>query len=190
MAKRSSARRDPISRICLRGRMRWGMLGGSFPCGDAHLRQLRFSILRSNIMFAIAPTDLDWFERIRTGPIGSVVNFWTPTPWEVKGLHQQDRLYFMLKSPIRKIGCYGTFLQYKDSTAKEAWSSYGVNNGIDSELELIAKISRFAEKRSKNFSRSANPAIGCIELTDVVALDNDQFVAAIWPVFSPPSRET
>jgi putative restriction endonuclease len=48
-------------------------------------------------MFAIAPTDLDWFERIRTGPIGKTVNFWTPTPWEVKGFREGDRLYFMLR---------------------------------------------------------------------------------------------
>ena len=62
-------------------------------------------------MFAIAPTDLDWFERIRTGPIGKTVNFWTPTPWEVKGFREGDRLYFMLKSPVRKIGGYGSFVR-------------------------------------------------------------------------------
>ena len=71
-------------------------------------------------MFAIAPTDLDWFERIRTGPIGGIVNFWTPTPWEVKGIPDGARLYFMLKSPIRKIGGYGSFVRYADATASEA----------------------------------------------------------------------
>jgi putative restriction endonuclease len=128
-------------------------------------------------MFAIAPTDLDWFERIRSGPIGSIVNFWTPTPWEVRGFHEGDRLYFMLKSPIRKIGGYGTFVQYRDATAREAWQRYGVNNGVDSETELVAKICRFAQKRSKSYSPTANPTIGCIELTDVVALDDDRFIA-------------
>ena len=67
-------------------------------------------------MFAIAPTDLDWFERIRTGPIGKTVNFWTPTPWEVKGFREGDRLYFMLKSPVRKIGGYGSFVRYLDAS--------------------------------------------------------------------------
>ena len=127
-------------------------------------------------MFAIAPTDLDWFERIRTGPIGKTVNFWTPTPWEVKGFREGDRLYFMLKSPVRKIGGYGSFVRYLDATAKEAWQLYGVNNGVDSEVELVAKISRFAQKRSKAYSPSDNPLIGCIELTDVVTLDNDAFI--------------
>src|SRR5262245_55831199 len=127
-------------------------------------------------MFAIAPTDIDWFERIRIGPIGRIVNFWTPTPWEVKGFHEGDRLYFMLKSPVRKIGGYGTFVRYLDATAKEAWQLYGVNNGVDSEIELIAKIARFAEKRSKLYSPTDNPTIGCIELADVVSLDDDRFI--------------
>ena len=70
-------------------------------------------------MFAIAPTDMDWFERIRPGPIRSVVNFWTPTPWEVKGLHQQDRLYFMLKSPIRKIGYTARFCNTRTARQKK-----------------------------------------------------------------------
>jgi putative restriction endonuclease len=130
----------------------------------------------SDIMFAIAPTDLDWFERIRTGPTDQAVNFWTPTPWGVRGLHSGDRLYFLLKAPIRKIGGYGTFVRYADATAAEAWQLYGLSNGVDSEYELVRKIVNFAEKRSKIFVSSGNPVIGCIELTDVITLDNDKFV--------------
>lgn len=50
-------------------------------------------------MFAIAPTDLEWFERLRTGPIPALVNFWTPTPWNVRRLTANDRFYFLLKHP-------------------------------------------------------------------------------------------
>lgn len=127
-------------------------------------------------MFAIAPTDFDWFDRVRTGPLGKFVNFWTPTPWQVKGFHEGDRLYFMLKAPVRKIGGYGSFVRYIEATANEAWQLYGVSNGVDSERELVAKISRFAEKRSKTFSFSDNPIIGCIELTDVVTFDDTHFI--------------
>jgi putative restriction endonuclease len=127
-------------------------------------------------MFAIAPTDLEWFERIRIGPIGRIVNFWTPTPWDVKGFREGDRLYFMLKAPIRKIGGFGAYVRYLDATAKDAWQLYGVNNGVDNEVELVAKISRFAKKRSKSYSPNENPVIGCIELADVVTLDDDRFI--------------
>ncbi|MGV7219472.1 HNH endonuclease [Bradyrhizobium sp. UFLA05-112] len=126
--------------------------------------------------FAIAPTDLDWFDRIRTGPIDRIVNFWTPTPWNVKGLQAGQRLYFMLKAPTRKIGGYGHFVQYRDATAKEAWRLYGPNNGTDSENELVRKIQLFAAKRSKAFTPTSDPVIGCIELSEVITLDDAAFV--------------
>jgi putative restriction endonuclease len=126
--------------------------------------------------FAIAPTDLHWFEHIRTGPHVGTVNFWTPTPWGVSGLAPGDRLYFMLKSPIRKVGGYGTFVRYADMTASAAWDTYGLGNGVESKLELVSKIEKFAEKRSETFRPSDNPVIGCIELRDPVTLDDDEFV--------------
>jgi putative restriction endonuclease len=42
----------------------------------------------------------------------------------------------VLKAPIRKIGGYGYFVQYREATATEAWSLYGFSNGVDSEVEL------------------------------------------------------
>ena len=66
-------------------------------------------------MFAISPTDLNWFQQLRTeGLQGNVINFWTPTPWNISRLKSGDNLYFMLKSPIRKIGGYGKFVEYKN----------------------------------------------------------------------------
>ena len=66
-------------------------------------------------MFAIAPTDLNWFQQLRTeGVHGNVINFWTPTPWNISRLKKGDKLYFMLKSPIRKIGGFGKFVEYKN----------------------------------------------------------------------------
>src|SRR3954453_24043099 len=96
------------------------------------------------IMFAIAPTDLDWFEQMRSKRTGRVVNFWTPTPWGVKRLRGGDRLYFMLKAPVRKIGGYGSFSRYIDMSAADAWAEYGLGNGVDSRDELIKKIEMFS----------------------------------------------
>jgi len=55
-------------------------------------------------MIAIANTDLDWFELLSTEPPAPEINFWTPTGWNVGKLEKGDRLYFLLKAPIRKIG--------------------------------------------------------------------------------------
>jgi putative restriction endonuclease len=82
----------------------------------------------------------------------------------------------MLKAPIRKIGGYGAFKRYTDMTASEAWERYGLGNGVNSREELVERITAFALKRSKRFQASANPVIGCIELTDVIALDDDGFI--------------
>jgi putative restriction endonuclease len=128
-------------------------------------------------VFAIAPTDLDWFDRLRAGPVEKIVNFWTPTPWGVRGLHTGDRLYFMLKAPRRKIGGYGHFVRYRDATVTEAWQMYGLGNGVDSETELVSKVQLFARKRSKSFTPAVNPVIGCIELNDVIVLDDDRLVS-------------
>src|SRR2546422_5411559 len=130
----------------------------------------------STSMFAIAPTDLGWFERMRDGPVGRIVNFWTPTPWGVKGLQAGDHLYFMLKAPVRKIGGFGAFVRYVDMSAFDAWDTYGLGNGADSRDELVRKIKHFAEKRSQtHVSTENNPTIGCIELSDIVTLDNKRF---------------
>ena len=53
-------------------------------------------------MFAVSPTDIDWFRFIRSEGITNNVNFWTPTDWKISRLSEGDRLYFMLKSPTRK----------------------------------------------------------------------------------------
>jgi putative restriction endonuclease len=126
--------------------------------------------------FAIAPTDLEWFEQLRSLPSLGSVNFWTPTPWSVRGLNAGDRLYFMLKSPIRKVGGFGIFSRYTDMTASDAWQAYGLGNGVETKQELIAKIEHFAEKRSVSFQASDNPLIGCIELSDAVFLDDAAFI--------------
>lgn len=125
-------------------------------------------------MFAIAPTDLNWFYQLRAAPTGRFVNFWTPTPWRVKGLSKGDRLYFMLKAPIRKVGGYGIFSRYVDMTASEAWEVYGLGNGVDSQVDLVAKINAFVQKNSIDFVETFDPLIGCIELEEVVMLDDDR----------------
>lgn len=79
-----------------------------------------------------------------------------------------------MKSPIRKIGGFGEFVQYIDRPVSEAWSKYGKENGVSSLSELGGRIAHFAAKNSKSFT--ADPIIGCIELSGVVILDEDQFV--------------
>ena len=64
-------------------------------------------------MLAIAPTGKDWFAQLRARSSSQIINFWTPTPWNVKGLSRGDLLYFLLKAPIRKIEGTAILLRMK-----------------------------------------------------------------------------
>jgi putative restriction endonuclease len=48
-------------------------------------------------VIANAPTHQSWFNQLRSRPHGKIVNFWTPTPWNVRRLKPGDLLYFLLK---------------------------------------------------------------------------------------------
>ena len=124
-------------------------------------------------MFAVAPTDLDWFQQLRTdGVKGDVINFWTPTPWNISRLQVNDKLYFMLKSPIRKIGGFGKFVEYKNMRASEAWRKYGRDNGVENLSQLISRTDKYKAKHTKK-NLIPDPVIGCILLNDPEFYDND-----------------
>jgi putative restriction endonuclease len=124
-------------------------------------------------MFAVAPTDLDWFQQLRTeGVKGEVINFWTPTPWNISRLQADDKLYFMLKSPIRKIGGFGKFVDYKNMRASEAWRKYGRDNGVENLSQLISRTDKYKAKHTKK-NLIADPVIGCILLKDPEFYDNE-----------------
>ena len=126
-------------------------------------------------MFAVAPTDLDWFQQLRSeGVKGEVINFWTPTPWNISRLQANDKLYFMLKSPIRKIGGYGTFVEYKNMKASDAWRVYGRDNGVENLSELISRTDGYKSKNTKK-ELTIDPEIGCILLKDLEFYDDNNF---------------
>lgn len=128
-------------------------------------------------MFAISPTDIEWFKYLRNKGFNSEVNFWTPSPWNVSKLKVEDKLYFMLKSPIRKIGGYGQFLEYKNMTVGQAWNNFGFKNGCSSKLEFFERIEKYnkSNKKIENIIVE-NTEIGCIVLTNVKYFDDNSFI--------------
>ncbi len=101
-------------------------------------------------MLAIGATDVDWFDFLSKG-VFPRINFWTPTPWNVRQLRTSDRFYFLLKAPYRKIGGYGEFDYYRNMSAKEAWNTFGEGNGVDSFSRLVGKITGYAGRNSSTF---------------------------------------
>lgn len=128
-------------------------------------------------MFAISPTDIEWFKYLRTKGYNSEVNFWTPSPWNVSKLNEGDKLYFMLKSPIRKIGGFGQFLEYKNMTVNEAWNKFGFKNGCSSKQEFISKLEKYNQSNKKTNNVSiTNTQIGCIVLKNIEYFDDNTFL--------------
>ena len=52
----------------------------------------------------------------------------------------------MLKSPIRKIGGFGKFVEYKNMKASEAWAKYGRDNGVENLSQLISRTDKYKAK--------------------------------------------
>jgi putative restriction endonuclease len=130
-------------------------------------------------MLAVAPTDQEWFEQLRDMPGFDEVNFWTPTPWRVRGLKPDDRFYFMLKHPIRKIGGFGSFVRYEDSPASIAWARYGEANGVRSLHELVGRTRHYAGRHSTYFGvRETDPMVGNIILSDGEFFDEKDYFTA------------
>lgn len=133
-------------------------------------------------MFAISPTDKNWFEYLKKSGFNSNVNFWTPTPWNIRQLNSGDRLYFMLKSPIRKIGGFGEFVTYKNLTARQAWNEFGYRNGRNSRQEFIDSIQEYIGKNSIRAGGKIinidTYEIGCIVLNNCQFWDEDSFINA------------
>ncbi|NUQ81212.1 MAG: HNH endonuclease [Bacteroidetes bacterium] len=127
-------------------------------------------------MFAISPTDIEWFKFLRTEGLNSEINFWTPTPWNVSRLASGDKLYFMLKSPIRKIGGYGQFVEYKNMSVNDAWNKYGFKNGCTSKQDLIDRLDKYKASNSSDERSVTDSEIGCIVLTNAVYYDDDKFL--------------
>jgi putative restriction endonuclease len=108
--------------------------------------------------------------------LNSEINFWTPTPWNVSRLASGDKLYFMLKSPIRKIGGYGQFVEYKNMSVNDAWNKYGFKNGCTSKQELIERLDKYKASNSSDERSVTDSEIGCIVLTNAVYYDDDKFL--------------
>lgn len=116
-------------------------------------------------MIALSPTDIGWFNFLAKQNDLTVVNFWTPTDWNIQNLQPGDYWYFVLKGPEpRKIGGGGRFVEYKHMRASKAWDLYGYGNGSTTYKEMVDWLNEYIGKRAQTAKPSSDPEIGCIIL--------------------------
>ena len=86
----------------------------------------------------------------------------------------------MLKSPIRQIGGFGEFVEYKNLSAVQAWNEFGYRNGRASRQEFIDSIQDYIDKNSGKFGGQPininTYEIGCIVLNNCEFWDDNYFI--------------
>lgn len=106
--------------------------------------------------------------------------FWTPTPWNLRKLKQGEKFYFLLKAPIRQIGGFAEYVEYKNLTADQAWNEYGIRNGRTTKELFLDSIKSYLDKNSKKFRGTnitpENHIIGCIILKNCIFFDDEGFL--------------
>ena len=127
-------------------------------------------------MFAVANTDQDWFEFLRSHKYSQDVNFWTPTPWSVRRLQPGDTWHFLLKSPIRALGGYGVFKEYRRLSIQDAWQTYDIANGVSSVSELLSRCREYSKRHSGYPVTDVHSLIGCVILSDPEFYEDDGYL--------------
>ena len=86
---------------------------------------------------AVAVTDIDWFEFLRARPALDEVNFWQPSPRQVR-IQPGTPWFFKAKARINKIVGGGFFAHYTSMPAAMAWECFGEKNGA-ADYETFAR---------------------------------------------------
>lgn len=122
----------------------------------------------------IALTDMEWLTILEDKEIYSNVNFWTPTPWNIKNLQIGGTVFFLSKIEYgRKICGFGIFREYKNLNIHLAWEEFGYANGVSSFDELERRINKYVSLNSHSGFKFDEHEIGCIVLDNIVFFDKE-----------------
>lgn len=121
----------------------------------------------------ILNTDFDWYQSLRAQRNLDEVNFWRPGRQGVRA-ERGTPMIFKLKSPQNAICGFGFFSRYQRIPLWQAWEIFGTANGVATEHELLARLTRIANRNAIEFA--IDPQIGCIVVVQPVFFDPDEWV--------------
>ena len=123
----------------------------------------------------VGNTDWDWYEFLRDGRY-SEVNFWRPGGGLLKSIAPGDLFLFKLKAAHgNKIAGGGFLVESRQMSVDWAWRAFECENGADNLVELGERIGRY---RNDDRIDMLTAQIGCIILTDVFWLNEDEWFSA------------
>jgi len=123
----------------------------------------------------VGVTDNDWY-RYLADLKPDEVNFWQPGGSQrFRALSPGQPFLFKLKAPYNHIAGGGFFVSHTFLPVSVAWETFGKKNGMPDYWSFAAKI------RGYRADYQPNPTIGCIVLSDVFFINENEWI----PV--PPS---
>lgn len=94
----------------------------------------------------------------------------------MRRLQPGDEWHFLLKSPLRKLGGYGVFQEYRDLSIQDAWQTYDVGNGVSPEAEFVSRCRMYSERNSIHPVTNGQSIIGCVVLSDLEFHEDDEYL--------------
>lgn len=137
----------------------------------------------------IVLTDYDWYSLLNKNGITKEVNFWTPTPWKIKNLEWNAKVYFLLKKKYGRTICgYGHFVKYKEMKLIDSWNTYGIKNGVSNFMQMKDRVKIYLNKNSNYPFLDDNHVIGNIILKNIVFIDVESQKTPEYYGWSVPSQ--
>ncbi len=134
-----------------------------------------------SIKLAVAVTDDDWFEHLRTLAEPSEVNFWATSARRFGALQKGELFLFKLHAPRNLIVGGGIFAHTTVLPLSLAWEAFGETNGARSEQEMRNRLATY--RRSDPTDRS-DYRIGCRILAQPFFFDEPDWIP-VPPSWSP-----
>lgn len=123
--------------------------------------------------FYIGITDEGWYRSL-SGRGAFEGNFWRPGGTPFKVLEPGDFFLFKLKSPKNMIVGGGQFVHYSRAFSSFAWDAFGLDNGVESNLEFLERLLTLGSKDKT----SGDPEIGCIMLDHLFFFSPENWIEA------------
>ena len=127
----------------------------------------------------VGNTDFDWYSyHVRRTDVEEV-NFWRPMGNAGFSTLKEGELFFfkLKKAHQGKIVGFGQFLMFQKMRVLDAWDTFGFNNGVSSQREMMHRIDYYMRKNGGG-SASLHHEIGCIIVTNPVFFPKEYWVDA------------
>jgi putative restriction endonuclease len=130
----------------------------------------------------VGVTDDEWFHFLAAKKADEV-NFWRPGAQAVwHPIPPGAPFLFKLHSPHNFIVGGGYFVKHTVLPLSLAWLAYGVNNGMESFVQLKDAIARYRRDKKEDVSR--DPTVGCTLLAEPFYWEKSQWIPSPpeWPM--------